>query len=63
MPAATSIWLADPDAAIPFRKLVELPIGPRIRGITWAADGSLIVGQQDATSDIVLMDQGATTNP
>ena len=34
---ATSIWLADPDAAIPFRKLVELPIGPRIRGITWAA--------------------------
>ena len=60
--AATSIWLADPDAAIPFRKLVELPIGPRIRGITWAADGSLIVGQHDATSDIVLMDQGATGN-
>jgi serine/threonine protein kinase len=56
--AATSIWIADPDAATPFRKLVELPIGPRIRGITWASDGSLIVGQQDATSDIVLMDQG-----
>ena len=57
----TSIWLADPDAAIPFRKLVELPVGPRIRGITWAADGSLIVGQHDATSDIVLMDRGAAT--
>ena len=57
---ATSIWLADPDAAIPFRKLVELPIGPRIRGLTWASDGSLIVGQHDATSDIVLMDQGAS---
>jgi serine/threonine protein kinase len=56
--AATSIWIADPDSATPFRKLVELPIGPRIRGITWASDGSLIVGQQDATSDIVLMDQG-----
>jgi len=40
---------------------VELPIGPRIRGITWAADGSLIVGQHDATSDIVLMAQGAGT--
>jgi eukaryotic-like serine/threonine-protein kinase len=61
--AATSIWLADPDATDPFRKLVELPIGPRIRGITWASDGSLIVGQYDATSDIVLMDQGATTAP
>jgi eukaryotic-like serine/threonine-protein kinase len=60
---ATSIWLADPDAAIPFRKLVELPIGPRIRGLTWTSDGSLIVGQHDATSDIVLMDQGATANP
>ena len=58
--AASSIWLADPDAAVPFRKLVELPIGPRIRGITWASDGSLIVGQHDATSDIVLMDHGAT---
>jgi len=60
--AATSIWLADPDAAVPFRKLVELPIGPRVRGITWAADGSLIVGQHDATGDIVLMDQSATAN-
>jgi eukaryotic-like serine/threonine-protein kinase len=58
--AATSVWLVDPDAAVPFRKLVELPIGPRIRGITWTNDGALIVGQQDASSDIVLMDQGAT---
>jgi serine/threonine protein kinase len=61
--AASSIWLAEPDATVPFRKIVELPLGPRIRGITWASDGSLIVGQQDATSDIVLMDQGATTTP
>jgi eukaryotic-like serine/threonine-protein kinase len=59
---ASSIWLADPDAAVPFRKLVDLPIGPRIRGITWASDGSLIMGQHDATSDIVLMDQGAPAN-
>jgi serine/threonine protein kinase len=61
--AATSIWLVDPDAANPFKKLVELPIGPRIRGITWTNDGALIVGQQDATSDIVLMDQGAAAAP
>jgi len=56
----TSIWLADPDAAVPFQKLVELPLGPRIRGLTWTSDGGLIVGHYDSTSDIVLMDQGAT---
>lgn len=56
----TSIWLADPDAAVPFQKLVELPLGPRIRGLTWTSDGALIVGQYDSTSDIVLLDQGAT---
>jgi Tol biopolymer transport system component len=56
----TSIWVVDPDAAVPFQKLVELPLGPRIRGLTWTTDGALIVGQYDSTSDIVLMDQGAT---
>jgi len=61
--AGTSIWLVDPDAPVPFRTLVELPIGPRIRGITWASDGSLIAGQHDATSDIVLLDHGATGTP
>jgi Tol biopolymer transport system component len=54
----TSIWLVDPDAASPFRKLVDLPVGPRIRGITWTRDGALIVGYYDAVGDIVLMDQG-----
>ena len=58
--APTSIWLVDPDAAVPFQKLVELPLGPRIRGLTWTSDGALIVGHYDSTSDIVLMDQGAT---
>jgi Tol biopolymer transport system component len=59
----TSIWLVDPDAAAPFQKLVELPLGPRIRGLTWTSDGALIVGHYDSTSDIVLMDQGATAAP
>ena len=27
--APTSIWLVDPDAAVPFQKLVELPVRPR----------------------------------
>lgn len=34
-----------------------MPSAARIRGITWAMDGSaLIIGQHDWTSDIVLMD-------
>ena len=61
--AATSIWLADPDARMPFTKLVELPTGPRIRGITWTSDGALIIGQHDTESDIVLMDQGVAATP
>ena len=57
--AAASIWIVDPESATPFRKLVELPVGPRIRGLAWARDGSaLIIGQHDTTSDIVLLDQG-----
>jgi Tol biopolymer transport system component len=57
--AAASIWIVDPESATPFRKLVELPVGPRIRGLAWARDGSaLVIGQHDTTSDIVLLDQG-----
>jgi hypothetical protein len=37
--------------------MADLPMGPRIRGIAWAPDGSaLIIGKHDAASDIVLMD-------
>ena len=55
--AAASIWLVDPESATPFRKLVELPIGPRIRGVTWTRDSSaLIIGHHDTTSDIVILD-------
>jgi hypothetical protein len=59
LPAA--IWTIAPDAEHPvYRKVIELPLGPRIRGITWTADGSaLIVGQHDWTSDVVLMDSSA----
>jgi Tol biopolymer transport system component len=59
LPAA--IWTIAPDEEHPaYRKVVELPPGPRIRGITWTADGSaLIVGKHDWTSDVVLMDSSA----
>jgi Tol biopolymer transport system component len=54
----TMVWLAEPGGAVPFRKLVELPIGARIRGMTWSQDGAaVIVGQYDAIGDIVLLDQ------
>jgi eukaryotic-like serine/threonine-protein kinase len=57
--AAASIWIAEPESVgMPFRKLIELPVGPRIRGVTWTRDGSaLIIGQHDTTSDIVLLTQ------
>ena len=56
---AASIWIVTPAANAPFRKLVELPVGPRIRGISWTRDGKAVIfGQHDSTGDIVLMDGG-----
>jgi len=58
--AAASIWIVNPDSTSPFQKLVELPSGPRILGITWTRDGmALLIGQPDWLSDIVLMDNGS----
>jgi Tol biopolymer transport system component len=52
------IWLIDPDASDPYTKLVELPMGPRVRGMTWTSDGrQIIIGKHDWTSDIVLIDR------
>jgi len=56
--AAASVWVVDPEATKPFRKLVDLPPGPRIRGVSWTPDSSsLIIGQHDTLSDIVLLEQ------
>jgi Tol biopolymer transport system component len=53
-----SIWIVDPDATNPYRRLIELPAGPRIRGVTWTRDGSaLIFGRHETSSDIVMLDQ------
>ncbi len=44
--AVTSVWIAEPGAPTPFRKLLDLPVGPRIRGLTWTPEGTaIIVGQ------------------
>jgi len=58
--ATASIWIMDADSPSPPVKLIDLGIGPRIRGFTWTHDGTaLIIGKHDWTSDIVLMDQGS----
>jgi Tol biopolymer transport system component len=55
--ATAAIWIMDPQTSH-FERLIDLGIGPRIRGITWTRDGTaLIIGKHDWTSDIVLMDQ------
>ena len=52
-----TIWIFDPDSRDQFRQLAELPVTMFVRGITWSPDGSsVIVGQQETKSDIVLLD-------
>ena len=54
---SASIWIVEPDASSPYRKLIELSSGPRIRGLAWTRDGSaLIFGRHETTSDIVMLD-------
>jgi TolB protein len=55
--ANAQIWIVDPDAPTAFQKLLELPAGVRIRGITWTPDGSSVIfAKQEPFSDIVLFD-------
>ena len=53
-----SIWIVEPDAPEPTRKLIEFTGGPHIRGIAWDRSGnSILIGKHDmASSDIVLLD-------
>ena len=54
---AAIIWIVDPEARDPYRKLVELPVSVRPRGVTWTPDGSaVIIARQEMPSDIVLFD-------
>jgi len=57
--APAVIWIVDPSAAIPFRKLTELKPTVRPRGLTWTTDGSrLILARQEPLSDLVLHELG-----
>ncbi len=55
--AVSSIWIFEPEGRERIRKLTDLPVTVRPRGITWTGDGSgVIIGQQESISDIVLFD-------
>ncbi len=55
--AASSIWIVDPYGREPLRKLADLPITARPRGITWTPDGSgVVIAEQESLSDIVMFD-------
>ena len=52
-----SVWIVEPDGPTVYRKLIDLPTGSRVRGLSWTRDGSaLIIGKRDTSSDIVMLD-------
>jgi Tol biopolymer transport system component len=53
-----SIWIIEPRSAVPYRKLMDLPAGVFLRGLTWARDGgSFIVGRYRWAGDIFLAER------
>jgi Periplasmic component of the Tol biopolymer transport system len=51
------IWIVQPQAAQPFRKLIDLPHDTRPRGMTWSKDGrNVIIANQQYSGDIVMYD-------
>jgi eukaryotic-like serine/threonine-protein kinase len=57
---AGSIWIIDPFSPQPYKKLMDLPAGVFIRGLTWSPDGSsFVVGRYLWSGDIFLAEQSA----
>jgi Tol biopolymer transport system component len=55
-----SIWIIEPEGGTPFRKLLDLPAGVFLRGLTWSRDGSsLIVGRIQWAGDIFFAERSA----
>ncbi len=53
-----SLWIADPAAAVPYRKILDLPPATHLRGVAWSPDGtSLLVGVVGRSSDIVMAER------
>ena len=59
--AVGSLWIIEPNNPVPYKKLMDLPAGVFLRGLTWARDGSsLIVGRYRWSGDIFLAERSAT---
>jgi Tol biopolymer transport system component len=55
--APAALWIVEPAAATPFRRVLEFQPTVRPRGLTWTRDGSrLIMSSQESLSDLVLYD-------
>ncbi len=53
--APAVVWIVEPGARAPFRKLTELKPSVRPRGITWTTNGEhIILAAQESVSDLVL---------
>jgi hypothetical protein len=56
-----SLWIVDPYSESPYKKLMNLPAGVFVRGMTWAPDGaSLILGRYRWSGDIFLAEKSRT---
>ncbi|MEO7157687.1 MAG: LpqB family beta-propeller domain-containing protein, partial [Vicinamibacterales bacterium] len=57
---AGALWIIDPASPAPYKKLLDLPTGVFVRGMSWARDGrSLIVGTYRWSGDIFLAERSA----
>jgi len=55
-----SIWIVEPNNPVPYRKLMDLPGGVFLRGLSWAPDGaSFVVGRYQLEGDIFLAERSA----
>jgi Tol biopolymer transport system component len=56
--AKASVWLVEPGAATPYTRLIEFPIGQRVRGLAWTpGGGAIVVGKHQASSHVVMFDR------
>jgi hypothetical protein len=56
--AGGSIWIIEPNNPVPYKKVVDLPAGVFLRGLTWARDGSsFTVGRYRWAGDIFLAER------
>jgi Tol biopolymer transport system component len=55
--APAQLWVVEPSAAMPYRKLIDLPANVRVRGVTWSKNGDRVIySAQEFNGDIVMHD-------